>query len=289
MTGGTNTGVGQSALAGNTSGYLNTATGFTAMVKNTSGMFNSAYGASALFFNTNGASNDAYGTYALYSNTSGSYNDAFGYYALKNNTVGANNTAHGSSALLNNVTGSYNVAVGAGALYANYSTSGNVAVGYNALGSSVNGSNCIAIGYAAGLGLSTNGGNYNIDIGNLGSNGDAGIIRVGTQGTQTSTYIAGVYGSSVTNTGVPVFVNSSGQLGTGSASFGYLPTGGILAFPTTNVPSGYLRCNGASVGTTNYPSLFGVIGYSYGGTNGLFNVPFISNAPTSQGIYIIKY
>ena len=40
-----------------------------------------------------------------------------------------------------------------------------------------------------------------------------------------------------------------------------------------NAPTHYLLCNGQSVSTTVYASLFNVIGYSYGGSGGSFNVP----------------
>jgi hypothetical protein len=65
------------------------------------------------------------------------------------------------------------------------------------------------LGNFAGSNLTT--GNNNIDIGNQGVAGEANTVRIGTQGTQTATYIAGVSGVAVT--GRPVFINSNGQLG----------------------------------------------------------------------------
>ena len=56
-------------------------------------------------------------------------------------------------------------------------------------------------------------GSNNIDIGNVGVAGDANRIRIGKQGTQTGTFVAGIFGSTVAS-GVGVIVNSSGQLGT---------------------------------------------------------------------------
>jgi hypothetical protein len=49
------------------------------------------------------------------------------------------------------------------------------------------------------------------------ASGDNNTIRIGTEGTQTSTYIAGIYGAT-TSGGTTVFVNSSGQLGTATSS-----------------------------------------------------------------------
>jgi len=67
------------------------------------------------------------------------------------------------------------------------------------------------VGFSAGTNLTT--GNNNIDIGNAGVAGDANKIRIGKQGTQTGTFVAGIFGSTVAS-GVGVIVNSSGQLGT---------------------------------------------------------------------------
>jgi hypothetical protein len=72
----------------------------------------------------------------------------------------------------------------------------------------------IALGVAAGYNLTT--GDNNIDIGNAGVAAEANTIRIGTQGTQTATYIAGISGTAVT--GDTVIVNSSGQLGVRSSS-----------------------------------------------------------------------
>jgi hypothetical protein len=55
-------------------------------------------------------------------------------------------------------------------------------------------------------------GNSNIDVGNVGKAGDANKIRIGTQGTQNGTFIAGISGVSVTGA-APVEVSSTGQLG----------------------------------------------------------------------------
>jgi uncharacterized coiled-coil protein SlyX len=74
------------------------------------------------------------------------------------------------------------------------------------------------LGSNAGANLTT--GSNNIDIGAPGVAGESNKIRIGKQGTQNGTFIAGVFG--VTMTGSPVVVNSSGKLGisgTSSARF----------------------------------------------------------------------
>src|SRR5207302_1951465 len=60
-------------------------------------------------------------------------------------------------------------------------------------------------------------GDNNIDIGHQGVAAEAGTIRIGTQGTQTATYIAGISGIPI-GAGVAVRVNASGQLGTITSS-----------------------------------------------------------------------
>jgi hypothetical protein len=48
-------------------------------------------------------------------------------------------------------------------------------------------------------------GSNNIDIGNLGVAAESGTIRIGTTSTQKATFIAGIYGTSVTGSAVGWF------------------------------------------------------------------------------------
>jgi hypothetical protein len=194
-----NTATGSNALANDTTGDNNTADGFVALVDNTTGSYNTAVGTSAMQSNTTGNFNTAVGEAALPFNTSGNENTAVGYSALYSNTTASWNTATGFEALVSNTTGSFNTAVGFEALY--YSTTGG---------------NNTAVGYYAGRN-NPNGASNNIDIGNQGSSSDNSTIRIGTLGTQTSFYAAGIDGVTVSG-GVEVFINSSGQLGTVNSS-----------------------------------------------------------------------
>jgi hypothetical protein len=162
--------------AGNStmSGHYNTGIGNGALQANTSGSFNTAIGYQALLNNTN-AGNTAIGLATLVYNTSGDYNTGIGDNALFYNTNGSANTANGTDALFHNTSGSDNTANGFRALF--YNTSG---------------SNNIALGYQAGYNIST--GSSNIDIGNQGLSTDGNIIRIGTPGVQTNTFIAGNVG-----------------------------------------------------------------------------------------------
>jgi microcystin-dependent protein len=53
------------------------------------------------------------------------------------------------------------------------------------------------------------------------------------------------------------------------------PTGTIISFSTSDVPTNYLECNGAAISRITYAELFAVIGTNYGNGNGTttFNLP----------------
>ena len=213
--GGYNTATGSYTLEWNSSGNYNTAAGIAALNANTTGDHNTAAGSYSLQSNSSGHDNTATGSEALQSNTTGNNNTAAGSAALENNTTGWQNTAAGSIALFNNTTGAHNTAAGSLALYANTTGLQNTAMGESALFSNSTGSKNIAVGRSAGRNLTT--GDNNIDIGHLGVAGESGRIRIGTQGTQVATYIAGIHGVT-TSSGTQVYVNSSGQLGTVTSS-----------------------------------------------------------------------
>ena len=218
-TGGGNTASGDRALYANTTGFGNTASGEVALYHNTSGYANTASGSSALYTNTTGNNNTAIGEVALNSNTTGNNNTASGSNAMYFNSTGSENTATGVEALQLNDTGSYNTVSGYQALQFNKTGSNNTASGYQALFSN-EGSNNTAVGYLAGF--SVGGGSNNIDIGNQGATLDSGAIRIGTAGTQTSAFIAGIYGAATSvNNAVPVLIDSNGNLGTVSSSRRY--------------------------------------------------------------------
>jgi len=209
-----NTAIGYATLSYNTTANDNTAVGYEALLDST-GNDNTAIGSQALSANQKGTANTAEGFQALDSNTVGDYNTANGYQALYNNVSGLFNTADGYQALLNNSNGSDNAAHGIEALAYNTSGSYNTAEGDEALYSNVTGGNNIALGYRAGHNPTN--GNYNIEIGNAGTAADNNTILIGTQGVQTNTAIAGVFGATAAS-GVPVYVTATGQLGTLTSS-----------------------------------------------------------------------
>src|SRR6266568_4124173 len=239
-----NTATGYNALVSNTTGSDNTATGFQALNSNTTGIQNTANGFEALYSNTTGEENTATGVFALRSNTGGVWNTAYGTNALISNDNGGFNVANGSQALFSNANGNNNTAVGANALFSNQvdnttavgayalasnttvgtfaltnTTTGftNTAVGQAALFNNTTGWENVALGAGAGLNLTT--GHSNIVIGSqvVGVAGESNTIRIGTQGTQRATFIAGIRGSTVGG-GATVVVNAAGKLGVAPSS-----------------------------------------------------------------------
>ena len=196
---GANAAFGDRALEANTSGGSNSAFGFAALLSNIGGGGNSAFGQGTLKVATNGNNNSAFGSETLGS-TIGNNNSAFGSEALSHDTVGNDNSALGAYALQENTTGSRNVAVGQHALWQNTTGSDNV-----------------AIGPAAGAPLVTGSNNVYLASDNIGTAAESNTIRIGSPGTQSATFLAGVSG---TNLGAQpqVVVNGEGRLGVETSS-----------------------------------------------------------------------
>lgn len=77
---------------------------------------------------------------------------------------------------------------------------------------------------------------------------------------------------------------------TDSSGNSLLPLPGtVMFFASSTSPSGWIKCNGASLSTTTYSNLFSAIGYSFGGSGASFNVPdlrgeFVRGWDDSRGI-----
>ena len=241
----TNTAVGASALAANTTGTLNVAVGYEALLNNTTSGWNTAVGNGALRTNSTGAKNTAVGRRALYSNTTGTDNAGFGtedtgggYGPLWSNTTGSFNTALGNGALGKATTASNNTAVGYQAGYSN--TTGTVtAVGYQSLYSSVTanrntglgyrtlyattGDDNVAIGYAAGTSNTT--GQSNVFIGGFDTGVNFSTGNSNTTGSTNTAIGAAALGKNTTasqNTAIGYQASYSGTTGANNTSLGYL-------------------------------------------------------------------
>jgi hypothetical protein len=168
----TNTAVGASALAANTSGTFSTAVGYEAGKANTNGYSITAVGARAGWV-VNGAANFT----------------AVGTDSGRTSTTAASASFFGANSGFSNTTGSYLVAVGDGALYSNTTASNNTAVGYQAgYSATTNGYNTF-VGQTAGY--STTGvGNTFIGC----TNASVGAGYFVTTGTK-NTIIGGFHGN----------------------------------------------------------------------------------------------
>jgi hypothetical protein len=171
--------------------------------------------------NCTGQQDTALGWNALHAASSSSTNNvAVGNGTLAAAVNGNNNTAVGAGALTSTAgIGGSNTAVGSQALLLDTMGTGNSAFGFETLGSLNNASggdnNNVAIGFEAGLNLTTGANNIYLgaNAGPIASGSESGTIRIGTEGTQSAAFVAGISGSNVAS-GASVYVDSNGQLGT---------------------------------------------------------------------------
>ena len=207
-----NTAIGSSVLAANTSGSNNTVVGYRGLAANTTGQSNSAIGASALIANTTGGNNTAIGVNALIANTTGSANIAIGTSGLAVNTTGGWNTALGNGTLSKNTTGNYNTGVGWKTLLSNETGTNNTALGYFADVSTINLTNATALGS-----------NAIVTASNTIQLGDLNIVNVKTSGAITSSNsgTSSLAGKLVTGTNTATA--SSAVLEANSTTQGFLP------------------------------------------------------------------
>jgi hypothetical protein len=295
----TNTAVGASALAANTTGARNTvigaaagvtmstadsvtAVGYGALNANT-GSGNTGIGEYALQANSSGANNTSLGFRSLYSNTTANSNTAVGYQAGYSNTTGAEITALGYQAGYGNTTGNYNAFVGAYAGKANTTGTQNAAFGYQSM-SLATGSYNTAIGLNS---LQNASGSYNTAIGNSALNANTTASEntaVGYQAGYSNTTGAGVvaigWGAGYTNTtgSYNTYVGTAaGRLNSTSSGntfvgiwAGYNTTGGgntFIGCDTGGFGAGYL----VTTGTKNT-----ILG-AYNGNEGGLDIRTLNN------------
>lgn len=244
-TGARNTALGDSALKSTTTGADNVGIGYKALTNaNNLGAVNSkqnvAIGSSAMenaLYTTDGSI--AVG-YEAFKAGIGDYNVAIGYqsllrgngasdsivigkyamgkYGAANAPSGAGNVSIGTRSMSAATTAYGNVVVGDEAM--EYATTGyrNVIIGQNAMNAGTTGFENVIIGYNAGSTLTTGG--QNIYIGNgvvAGGSSEGDTIRIGGS-THSTAYISGIYGKSLGSSYSAVYIDSTGKLGTGSAT-----------------------------------------------------------------------
>jgi hypothetical protein len=151
---------------------------------------------------------DINGYYAPVNMSGSGHNVAVGFDALPNNN-GYDNTALGYNALFNNTSGELNAAIGSQALYSNTTGSDNTAIGDMALFNNTTGSGNTAIGFGAGSSITV--GNNNIDIANPGYFVDDRVIRIGTPGTHTAFFAAGISGVGLDSQATTLYIDATSQ------------------------------------------------------------------------------
>jgi hypothetical protein len=233
-----NTGVGASTLQNNAAGIQNTAVGSGALTSNVdadentavgafalgslapttsgAGDANTAVGSGAMMYSTTGKQNTAVGCQALGNDpgNTGDNNTAVGYVALFSNTSGVENTALGQNALYNNTTAYYNTALGQAALYNTTTGGDNTGVGQNAGDTVTTGTQNTLVGSTSDVltGTLTNatalGYGAIVDASNKVQIGNSSVTEV---------EIEGIHGSTSAS-GIAVYVNSDGVLGTTTSS-----------------------------------------------------------------------
>jgi len=146
--------------------------------------------------------------------------------------------------------GTNNVSLGKLSLASDTSGTNNTALGYSSLSSIVTGSNNISVGSSAGSNLTLASSN-NILIGSAGVLADSATIRIGTNGTQTKTFIVGIDGVNVGSV-AKIVTLASDQLGTAAITGG----AGIVITPGANTitisSSGITPANYKNVNTSPY-------------------------------------
>jgi len=208
---------------------------------------------------------------------SGQGNMFSGYNAGLQNTSGNDNTFSGASAGLANTTGSHNTFVGMSSGLPVVTGSNNTFWDSTLV--------CPRDSLPVMTFISLTGGAP-----------DIGVIRIGDPGNQNSAYIAGITGSS-TNSGMPVFVDSTGKLGTSggavsfsqvvgtlaSAQFGGPYNNSVALTNTTNSFTGTFAGNGAGLtGVTSglsWPVVQKLTDYQI--------LPTDFSTPTRYGNYIV--
>ena len=253
------------AGASNT-GDLNTFIGVFAGQQNTTGSFNTVIGAQANAANQTGNYNTIVGGWAGLNNT-GTNNSFYGAYSGYSNTSGVNNMFFGTNSGHFNTSGNNNFFLGAGS-------------GYN----NTTGSNNTFLGYLSGQNADPTASN-NLYIGSLGAASESGTTRIGDPSSQTAAYIAGVNGVA-TSSGVPVFIDSTGKLGTGGGSVNFSQVTGTVS--SSQLAGTY----NSTVSLTSSANSFagGFSGSFTGNGSGLTNVPFGTTWPITakSGSYSVQ-
>jgi hypothetical protein len=174
-----------------------------------SGIFNTFIGQGAGTSNTSGRNNTFTGQGAGSSNNGGDSNTFSGWLAGNTNATGNLNTFVGIRAGESNMSGSSNTFIGDDAGLHSMSSDLNTYVGDSA-GINMTGRNNICIGASCGMSNTT--GDNNIYLGTVAAT-ESTTIRLGTQGAQMATFVAGIYTRPIATQNFTVCIDNTGKLG----------------------------------------------------------------------------
>jgi trimeric autotransporter adhesin len=181
--------------------------------------------------------------------TAGNADVFIGSAAGYNTTTGNGDVYVGFTSGANSTTGAYNTFVGGETGLANTTGTYNTYLGFSAGANDTSGQGNTFLGDFAGQNNTT--GSSDIYIGSPGLNNENAAIRIGSN--QQATYIAGIYGVT-TASGVPIYIDSTGHLGTGGNTNGY-PIGGKTIFNANpaieNISIGDGAGNASATGGSN--------------------------------------
>lgn len=208
-----NTGIGTLSLNDVTTGDNNIALGTNAGQTITTASDTIAIGRNALSTGVlTGSNNIAIGLDASTDVTTGINNICVGQLAGQGITSGSGNISVGFAGFFNGpCTGNSNIGIGSGTLEDITTGDLNVSIGEGAGGKVTVGQNNIAIGSSAGNLITTASGT--ISIGSQGAN-ITGRIEIGNDDTASSCFIHGIEGTVIGGGGIPVLIDTNGQLGT---------------------------------------------------------------------------
>jgi len=169
-----------------------------------------------------GIANVGIGGASVGSLTTGSENIGIGAFSLNAITESLHNISIGyfSSVSLSDVSANDNIAIGFQSFLSATEGIQNLCIGSTSLFSLQTGSANIALGYGAGSNYNSSESN-NVILVDAGTAGDNGVIRIGTQGLQTTCFVAGINGNTVSNTQFVTIDSTTDQLGTDSSGFSY--------------------------------------------------------------------
>ena len=208
ITGGSNQLIGNNVGVSLTSGNSDVFIGSQAGEFTTTGNGDVYIGLASGQSGTTAAYNTFVGAQTAPFNTTGGYNTFSGFNSGFSNTTGANNTYLGSQSAASATTANHNTFVGFNSGFYNSTGSSNLFLGDSAGTFNTTGSNNVYLAHA-GVGTENN------------------TTRIGS--AQTNAFIAGIYGANVSS-GQPVYVDSTGHLGTGGGSsvFSFNGRGGAV-------------------------------------------------------------